>query len=146
MDIAPSHRWVSVDSDSSDRYRFPDPLGSRIRKTWAGPAVYRWLVYRQQPGDVKRVYIGETEQLPRRIDGYRNPGPTQQTNKRIRAEFESQMLSGLHIALDVLTFEPFTVFGTPITMTDLADKHVRVLLESIFVIHYSRNGYVVLNA
>jgi hypothetical protein len=103
-------------------------------------------VFRNEPGDTNRLYVGEADLLWRRIYGYLRPGSTQQTNRRIRPVFEQELRNGNRVALDVLAFEPFELNGTPISMADLSSKFVRRLLENWFAIMYSKAGYTLLNA
>ena len=92
------------------------------------------------------MYVGEAELLPRRIYGYLNPGTTQQTNKRLKALFESELQRGRKVALDVLAFEPFSLDALTLSMKDLGDKAVRRFIEWLFTMYYSKRGYEVLNA
>lgn len=146
MNIVPRHRWIRVENQLGTSYSFPDLTSKHLKGNWGGPAVYRWLVHRHKPGDINRLYIGETHLLPSRIDGYRNPGRTQQTNIRINKEFNEYLIRGSKITLDVLDFESFDIDGTPLSLIDLNDKWVRCMLQDMFIVHFSRSGYIVLNA
>jgi len=144
LSISLHYAWRPVENKSGAPYLYPD--GSGIAAERDGPAVYRWVIYEKQPGDLKRLYIGEAELLSRRVYGYLNPGPSQQTNIRLKARFEEEMKADNKVTLETLEFEPFDMAGVSISMQDLADKRVRRFLEGLFTLLYSRSGYTVLNA
>ncbi len=60
--------------DSSGKLEFP--------RLPAEPGIYR---IRFTDGTKWSAYIGESDNLRRRARNYRNPGPTQQTSKRVNA-------------------------------------------------------------
>ena len=146
MDVSVNHNWIPVDNRPGVPYCFPQPLPKGFRGKWSVPAIYRWVVFRDHPGDLRRLYIGETDQLGRRIYGYLNPGVSQFTNQRIKARFEDEISSGCKVVLEVLHFDPFALQGISISEADLADKAVRRMLENLFVVFFTRSGYQVLNA
>ena len=47
----------------------------------SGPNVYRFSV--ENTDGTRHEYVGETEDLMRRFSQYRNPGPSQWTNRRL---------------------------------------------------------------
>src|SRR6266487_2526507 len=57
-------------------------------------------VYRFDLGD--RVYIGETDRLPRRLQHYRTPGPSQATNLRLNKVMTELLRTG-QILVSVIT-------------------------------------------
>ena len=146
MNIALKYKWIPVENQPGVRYQFPEEISSYFRANWNGPAVYRWIVFQQEPGDLWQLYVGETELLPRRIYGYLNPGPSQRTNQRLKAKFEEGLRNGYKVTLEVLSFESFSFESISISMDDLTDKVVRRFLESLFTIYYSKSRYTVLNA
>lgn len=146
MNILFQYDWIPVEIRPSQRYFFPGEINSYFRENWGGPAIYRWVVFEHEPGDLRHLYVGEAESLPRRIYGYLNPGPTQRTNQRLKAAFEQQISRGRKVVLDVLNFDPFEIEGVAIAIGDLENKWVRRFLEGLFTMYYSRSGYSVLNA
>lgn len=146
IDVASISRWTAVENAPGVQYSFPEKMSRHFRECWDGPAIYRWVVFDQVPGDLRRLYVGEAEQLPRRVFGYLNPGPTQRTNQRLNELFQQELRNGHNITLEVLALDPFDLDGFPITVQDLADKQVRRLLEDTFVVYYSKAGYTLLNA
>lgn len=92
----------------------------------AAPALYR---LRFLGSSTSRHYVGETVNLRRRFGNYRNPGPTQQTSKRINEELRSHLNAGGCVEIDVIAAEiALSVAGQPCN-ADLADKATRRLLE-----------------
>ncbi len=140
------YSWVPVHVPAGGRYLFPSAVGTSTRVPWNEPAVYRWDVFDQVPRDLRKLYIGEAANLYTRVNQYRSPGPSQQTNKRIKADFQAQIDQGKRICLDVLRFEPFRFESIEITMVDLISQDARRILEHLFIFYYRKLGYTVLNA
>lgn len=103
-------------------------------------------MFNQDVSDLRRLYIGETQDLPNRIHQYLNPGPSQKTNQRIKDVFRQDLESGRKVVLDVLAFDPFCLEDVAITQQDLSTKMVRHFLEGLFGTWYLKSGYHVLNA
>lgn len=137
--------WVPVESGPGAGYLYPQPLATYVHKQCGGPAVYRWIIYRRRPGDLKRLYIGETESLTQRLRGYLNPGPSQTTNQRIKLALLEAIREGSKVCLEQLQFEPITLGELSISMVDLKEKAVRKMLENLFAVYYARLGYTVMN-
>ncbi len=57
------------------------------------PGVYRFTLTGEDSGRVS-VYIGESDNLARRMGNYRNPGPTQLTNLRMHARMDEVLIAG----------------------------------------------------
>ena len=93
-----------------------------MKKNYRKPAIYRWNVFKEIPNDEKIIYVGEAQELcPQRIKGYLNPGPSQQTNKRIKKKFQTYLDKGFKIRLEMLQFdnikiEDFTFIKTPLAV------------------------------
>jgi hypothetical protein len=82
-----------------------------------------------------RVYIGETDDLRRRASHYRNPGPTQETNRRLNAVIKAHITGGGAVRLAIATAARVTsqVGGTAQPL-DLTRKAPRVLAESAAIV------------
>jgi len=95
------------------------------------PGVYR-MTLRGSPGqDQEAIYIGETDDLQRRTQHYRSPGPTQETNIRLNAVLKKQIQSGGHARFSVIVEARLAVAGgQPSIQLDLARKAARLLVES----------------
>jgi len=92
------------------------------------PAIYRWNFLKK--GTSVKAYIGETEDLRRRVRGYLNPGPSQETNKRINAEFRKAIQSGLTVQLETLSVEPIRINRVHVNTDHLWDLFLRKMLEN----------------
>lgn len=141
-----TYQWVPILKDKGKEYRFPEKITSFMKKNYRNPAIYRWNVFRNIPSDEKIIYIGEAQELcPRRINGYLNPGPSQQTNKRIKERFQRYLDKGFKIQLEILQFDNIKIEDFIFKNSDLKDKHVRRFLEELMVIIYRKKGYDILN-
>jgi hypothetical protein len=91
------------------------------------PGLYR-LTLTGRDGQIRaRVYIGETDNLRRRLAGnYRNPGPSQQTSQRVNALLRDQLSAGGAVALAVTTDATTTLEAGPTRPIDLARKAGRL--------------------
>ncbi len=99
---------------SAARIRFPDVP--------AAPGIYRFDL-----GD--RIYIGETDQLKRRFQGYRTPGISQATNLRLNAALTTLLQSGRTATAASITNAIVDVDGQRVPL-DLSYKPARLLVES----------------
>ena len=82
---------------------------------------------------------------PQRINGYLNPGPSQQTNKRIKGKFQTYLDKGFKIRLEILQFDNIKIEDFTFIDNDLKDKHIRRFLEELMIIIYGQKGYKILN-
>lgn len=66
--------WDSVITRSGTQYQFPQAKSALSEEVYSRPVVYRWCV--SKPGKEPHVcYIGETDNLFRRIGNYLNAHP-----------------------------------------------------------------------
>jgi hypothetical protein len=99
------------------------------------PGVYRLEV----EGDRAAVYFGEASELRRRFGQYRNPGPSQQTNRRLNDLLGSVLSTRgrCRVSLvEVLSFEG----GSRNVGLDLRLKAARVLVESVAIVLARNDG------
>jgi hypothetical protein len=105
----------------------------------ARPGVYRFALANSD-GSSLGIYIGESDNLLRRMGNYRNPGPTQPTNQRMNARFIEVLredgLVAVAIAVEV------TVDGDTL---DLAAKPARLLAENAALVRAHQAGLLVEN-
>jgi hypothetical protein len=99
----------------------------------SSPAVYRFAL-----GDLTgpdRHYVGESENLARRMGNYRHPAPTQPTNQRLHKRIVDTIAGGgqVHLAV-VLTAE---LDGEAL---DLRSKAARRLVENAALLRLSLDG------
>jgi hypothetical protein len=104
-----------------------------MKKKLCGPAVYRWMV--STPNDrIYAYYVGETDDLARRVHHCLHPGSTQRTNLRLKAYFDDAVSKGQRVELQTLVFEPFQVNEVKFTMESLAHTHIRRILENLALV------------
>ena len=97
-----TYEWQPVLLRENVEYLFPMAISPFMRTRYKGPAVFKWEIYQNIPGDKKLVYIGEAQELcPKRLYGYLNPGPTQLANKKVNTEFRGYLKENLKIKLDI---------------------------------------------
>ncbi|MEU8816195.1 hypothetical protein [Actinoplanes sp. NPDC048796] len=121
VDVRVRLRWTdagSVALDATGKPAFPRVAASHglYRLTFSGP--------------VTRIYIGESENLHRRLsNNYRNPGPSQQTSLRINALLREHLTTGGTVSLAVATAASVVVDEQERAL-DLTSKAGRLLAES----------------
>lgn len=127
-----------------------EPLDVRIRLQWldSGPVkldaqgklafvdvertagIYRLTLEGAEPGGRRRVYIGETDNLRRRLHAnYRSPGPSQQTSLRINQLLREHLGAGGSATVAVATAATVWLTGQEQPL-DLTRKAGRLLAES----------------
>ena len=123
-----------AEPDESGRLLFP----SAPRQ----PGLYR---FRLLGNDDIRHYIGETDELRRRFQHYRTPGPSQKTNIRMNEEFRQHFATGGTIEVDIAT-DGISVSSAGASLSvDLADKAMRRLLEHAALVSEAGAGVRLLN-
>lgn len=105
------------------------------------PAIYTWVLF-SNSGE-KSYYLGETENLSRRIYHYMNPGPSQTTNIRLKKE----MNKSKKVILYVLNMNTLQINGKALSKEDLKDKYIRKGIESLLIkeLKISKNGRIIHN-
>jgi hypothetical protein len=91
------------------------------------PGLYRITLVPAEENPL--VYFGESSGLAARMRGYRNPGPTQQTNKRLNAEIRSVLTKGGSASLAVALEATIAVAGRRY-VAELHSQFSRRLLEN----------------
>ncbi|HDZ36112.1 MAG TPA: hypothetical protein ENH81_04280 [Thermococcus sp.] len=146
ISIEIEYEWEPIVNDRGERYVFPRRFKEFKRgfhSHYNFPAIYRWVL--RKNGKIVAVYIGEAEDIGRRIYGYINPGPSQQTNKRLNFVFNECISNGLEIELELLKIHKLRIHGHNMSPVDLSSKHLRLLLENLMIEIHHQNGYVLLN-
>lgn len=92
------------------------------------PGVYRLAFH--VPDVAARVYIGETDDLRRRAQNYRTPGPTQRTSLRMNQELVETLARGVRVSQDAITDATISLNDGPWGSLDLARKTFRLMLEN----------------
>ena len=105
-------KWRSTLSGGSRAYNFPEGFTAYFRRTYSIPAVYRWRVMGSEVEEKEEIYIGEAEDLVRRIQRVRTPSPKAKqgdTNKRLNKLFHHYLSQDRKIVLEIADVEPFEV-------------------------------------
>jgi hypothetical protein len=106
--------------DASNKIAFP--------KTPSAPGLYKFCI--AQSGFVRRVYIGESDNLGRRFSHYRNPGPTQQTNIRMNRILSDHLReNGAVVSALLITQDCWITSDDGEVQPDLSLKLVRRMFE-----------------
>ena len=139
-----SFQWRSaVVRESGDAYNFPEKFTSYFREKYSVPVVYRWRVLKNQPGDKEPIYIGEAEELPRRIQRVRTPSKTAKdsdTNKRLHQIFQEFLSLGRKIVIDVGDIEPFEINGVRFGGDTMGNPFKRRAVENILLVLAQKSG------
>lgn len=95
------------------------------------PGLYRFRIRKQAS---EAVYIGETENLSQRFNGYRTPGINQQTNIRINQRLRADLSAGAEVAVATITDRIQIDRRGEALKVDLSLKSVRRLLENAAIL------------
>ncbi len=139
-----SFQWRSaVVQENGNAYNFPDKFTRFFREKYSVPAVYRWRVLKNQPGDREAIYIGEAEQLPRRVQRVRTPSKAAKdtgTNKRLHQIFQQFLSRGRTIVVDVADIDSFEVNGVRFGLDTMGDPFKRRAMENILLALAQKSG------
>ena len=131
MNVGVEFRWNEagkVRLDIAGKPEFP--------KLPAEPGIYA-LLFSGVAGTT--VYIGEAENLQRRVAHYRNPGPSQATNIRLNERMRSHLVSTGRIRLRVITEARVQVDGSA-EACDLSNAFARRFLENAALLVAASSG------
>ena len=103
------------------------------------PGIYRFEL-RGPSGDVEGYYVGESDNLFSRMNGYRNPGPLQSTNERMNARMQTILESGGSVVVSVVL--EATCEGTALS---LGYKPGRLIVENVELIRLRLSGATIEN-
>jgi hypothetical protein len=145
LQIKLTYEWQIVYLRENVEYLFPMAISPYMRSKYKAPAVFKWDIYQNKPGDKKLVYLGEAQELcPKRLYGYLNPGQTQLANKKVNTEFRSYLKEKLNIRLQVCQIQEIYFKESLLEISAFNDKHVRrMVLEALIVEHMKRGVTVV---
>jgi hypothetical protein len=134
----------------AERHAVGEPVDVRVQLQWtdAGPVIldgggkltfavleevpglYRMTLTGGVTGSRPRVYVGESDNLKRRLTGnYRNPGPGQQTSLRVNALLREHLAVGGDVAVAIATSAVILLNGAESEL-DLKRKAGRLLAEN----------------
>lgn len=126
-------RLGSLALDTNDLIAFP--------RTPFGPAVYR---FRISSKDEQSIYFGETEEVSRRFQHYRTPGPTQRTNQWLNDYIKECLRQRGSAEVEVLRKGELAL-GDGTVEADFSCKFTRRLLVNAAVVLEKDSGRRVLN-
>jgi hypothetical protein len=124
-------RWEDVESGPGEPYRFPDKPTRHMQK-YRVPGVYRWAIFRND-GTLEAVYVGEAEDLKRRLGDYLNPG-NRHTAFRVNALLQDYQAQGLKIRLQSLLFDDFVINACGFECGNLSDPFARRAVENLAIL------------
>lgn len=147
-DLDIDYAWEPVMSSPGAEYAYPDAVTKYIEEKYSKAAVYRWGFFRARRDSSPEItqspyaaYVGETENLARRLRGYLNPGPSQTTNKRMKAYLDQELKPGTRIELSMLRFEAFHIIidransdSRLVAEFGLGNSYIRKMMENFALI------------
>lgn len=98
------------------------------------PGVYRFDIFSADK-HFTSGYIGESENLNRRMGYYRNPGPSQPTNQRMNAGLVANLQSGGEVTLKIALTA--ILDKRPLDLNNAASRR---LVENLALVLWSRDG------
>lgn len=137
VELTTAFSWTFVGAvalDEQQKVRFP--------KTGAQPGLYRFEI---TSAEGPTHYIGETDQLARRLQHYRTPGPSQQTNLRLNALLIEHLTRRDPISLSTVTAGVTAFCAGREHHVDMTVKTERLLLESAALLNARLAGVRTLN-
>jgi hypothetical protein len=137
------YRWVPVEVGNGVPFEFCASGANSNSQLPQVPAVYHWAVYEKKI--LRKVYIGEAENLRKRIGQYFNPGPTQSTNLRLNAILQKDNDAGLCVRLEVLQVVPTYLNDIYICDGRFSDQYVRKMMENLTLADSDVTQYEILN-
>jgi hypothetical protein len=90
------------------------------------PGLYRFTV---RKSGKTASYVGQSENIQRRFENYRRPGPAQATNVRLNKRFVADLAGGAEIAVAIATDGIALNRGDRSVQPDLRVKSIRLLIE-----------------
>ncbi len=145
LDIALLYEWQAVLMRDKVEYLFPLAITPFMRSKYKEPAVFRWNIYQKTPGDRKLFLLGEAQELcPRRLYGYTNPGPTQQSNKKVKTALQGHIRDGLNVSLDICIIHEIKFGDSVLGQQALGDRYMRQLIQAALTVEHRKKGYTLL--
>lgn len=131
------YNWIEsgeLTLDAQSRLVFP--------KLLVDPGIYRFRLAKDGQAS---VYIGESDNLPRRFQHYRTPGPSQATNIRLNRIFVDALGSGHRISVDVIVNTAWIRSDRGEEKANLTVKAARMLFEHAALIQSRAADVHILN-
>jgi hypothetical protein len=139
-----SYRWLSVELENGVPFEFSESSLKIRRQLPQKPFVYRWAVYR---GDIlRKVYIGEGENLKKRVYRYFKPGTKPGTAVRLNEILRKDIATGAKVRLEVLNIDPIYLNNVYLCDGTISDQYVRKMMESFTLADSDVTQHEILNA
>lgn len=142
MKFEVSFKWTDLESAPERSYSFPLRPTSFMRR-YAAPGVYRWAVFVGE--ELEAVYVGEAEDILRRLRHYLSPGETQLTNIRLKQYLEGCVSRGRKVSFQFLEFEEFFINRDAFACSQLSDPFARKVIENLAILETFHLDCEVLN-
>ncbi|MGA3332922.1 MAG: hypothetical protein ABSC62_02025 [Terracidiphilus sp.] len=139
-----SYRWLSVELENGAPFEFSESNFKSLRRLSQKPAVYRWAVYEKKI--LRKVYIGEAENLRDRVDHYFKPGTKPGTDLHLNKIFSRDVAKGANVRLEVLHIDPIYLNNVYLCDGRLADQYIRKMMENFTLADSDVTQYQILNA
>ncbi len=136
-------KWEDMENKEGIPYRFPDDPTSYMKK-YRIPGVYRWVVF-DPNAKLEAMYVGEAENLERRLKHYLKPGKSQATNLRMKALLDEYQSQKMDVRFQRVAFDDFVINACEFSVSALSDPFVRGVIENLAILEGSRNKCTVLN-
>jgi hypothetical protein len=131
-----SIQWrTAIVRENGEPYYFPQKCTKYFCETYSVPVIYRWRVM-SSDGGKEAIYIGEAEELPRRIQRVRTPSmkaKDSNTNKRLHQIFQQHLSGNRNIVIEIADVEPFEINGIRFDHHGLGDQFKRRALENLLI-------------
>src|SRR6266852_4068467 len=123
------YSWCPVKVAPSQNYSYPQKTSEFVNENYAKATVYRWAVYKEGAEPV-RAYIGETENLAKRISQYLRGDRSQRQVFRVKHELlEPARMEGLKVEVQILESRPFLLNGVPFAQESLSSEVLRKTMQ-----------------
>jgi hypothetical protein len=114
-------------------------------ETYKYPAIYRWIIFKENREKIQYAYIGTTRQLcPERLEGYLYPDSSD-TNLRLHQEFRQFLQQGYEIGLESLQIEQIKINNMDVKLNNLHSQTARAFIETLLISYYRQKGVILLN-
>jgi hypothetical protein len=136
--------WECVKTNNGSSYEYPQSQTSLNEQQYGIPVVYRWAI--SIPGSEPHAcYIGETDNLYRRVRNYLYAHPSQTQASRVADRFRKEISKGSVVRLQMLTFGMFYVNNQNIDPPSLSDSARRKLMENLAIVLHDKVHCELLN-
>lgn len=126
-------------------YRFPERFTPAFRQAYSRSGVYRWRVLRIAGEEKEPVYIGEAENIVRRMQRVVTPAKKERagdTSYRLNKIFKDFVAKDRTVVLDIADIDQFELNGQRYGGDTLGDRFKRRALENILLVDAVNDSHV----